>query len=210
MIEPKEDFMPFTLPDLPYDYDALAPHVDEETMRLHHGKHHQTYVDKANVALEGTEWAERSVEEVLKHLDQIPEEKRQAVRNNAGGHYNHSRFWEWLSPDGGGEPAGALGAALEKTFGSFAEFQKQFSDAALAVFGSGWVWLVPSQSGLEIKSTPLQDSPLMEGVEPLLGLDVWEHAYYLAYQNRRADYVTAWWNVVNWPAVEREFQKGLA
>lgn len=201
--------MAFTLPGLPYGYDALAPHIDEQTMRLHHDKHHQAYIDKANAALEGSEWADRSVEEVLRHLgeqpDHVPEEKRAILRNNAGGHYNHSRFWGWMSPDGGGEPGGELGSAIAKTFGSLEDFQQKFSDAAVAQFGSGWAWLV-DDGGLKIVTTPNQDSPLMEGTEPLLGLDVWEHAYYLNYQNRRPDYIAAWWNVVNWPEVERHYR----
>jgi len=198
--------MAYEVPPLPYDYAALEPHIDEETMRLHHDKHHQAYVDKANAALEGTEHADKPIEEVLRNLDAVPEDKRQAVRNNGGGHHNHTLFWEWMSPDGGGEPDGDLRAALESAFGSFDDFKAQMKDAGVARFGSGWAWLVHDGSGLAITSTPNQDNPIMEGpATPLLGVDVWEHAYYLKYQNKRPDYIDAWWNVVNWPRVAEGF-----
>jgi superoxide dismutase, Fe-Mn family len=193
--------MAFEVPPLPYDYGALEPHIDEETMRLHHDKHHQAYVDKANAALEGTEWADRDVEDVLRNLDRLPDDKQTPVRNNGGGHYNHSLFWELMSADGGGEPVGALADAIGETFGDFETFKQQFSDAGVNRFGSGWAWLVRDGSSLRITSTPNQDPPILEGLEPVLGLDVWEHAYYLKYQNRRPDYIAAWWNVVNWQEV---------
>jgi Fe-Mn family superoxide dismutase len=196
--------MPFQVPDLPYDYAALEPHIDEQTMRLHHDKHHQAYVDKANAALEGTELADASVEEVLANLDKLPEDKRTAVRNNAGGHANHTLFWEIMSPDGGGEPEGALADAI----GDFDRFREELSNAAINQFGSGWGWLVKDGSSVTVISTPNQDSPRLQGKTPLLGVDVWEHAYYLSYQNRRPDYVAAWWNVVNWPEVARRFEAG--
>ena len=198
--------MAFEVPALPYDYGALEPHIDEETMRLHHDKHHQAYVDKANAALEGTEWADRPVEEVLQNLDQLPEDKRTVVRNNGGGHYNHTLFWEIMGPDGGGEPDGALAEAIEQAFGSFDAFKEEFSAAAVNRFGSGWAWLVWDGSALAVTSTANQDAPIMEGQTPILGLDVWEHSYYLRYQNRRPDYVAAWWNVVNWPEVARRYE----
>jgi len=196
--------MPFEVPELPYDYAALEPHIDEQTMRLHHDKHHQAYVDKANAALEGTEWADASVEEVLANLNNLPDDKRTVVRNNAGGHANHTLFWEIMSPDGGGEPEGALAGAI----GDFERFQEQLATAAVNQFGSGWAWLVKDGSSVAVLSTPNQDSPLLQGQTPLLGVDVWEHAYYLKYQNRRPDYVAAWWNVVNWPEVARRFETG--
>jgi Fe-Mn family superoxide dismutase len=198
--------MAYTVPALPYDYNALEPHIDEQTMRLHHDKHHQAYVDNANKALEGTEWADRPVEDVLKNLDKIAEDKRMAVRNNAGGHANHTLFWEIMSPNGGGEPGGELGSAISSAFGSFDAFKEQLSQAGMTRFGSGWGWLVWNGSGLEVTSTPNQDSPISDGKTPILGVDVWEHAYYLNYQNRRADYIAAWWNVVNWPEVERRLK----
>jgi Fe-Mn family superoxide dismutase len=197
--------MAYEVPPLPYDYAALEPHIDEATMRVHHDKHHQAYVDKANAALEGTEWADRTVDEVLQNLEALPEEKRTAVRNNAGGHYNHSLFWNWMSPDGGGEPDGALAAAIDAAFGSFADFQGKLKDAGVNRFGSGWSWLVYDGSGLSVVSTPNQDSPISDGVMPLVGVDVWEHAYYLKYQNRRPDYIDAWWNVVDWSKVGERF-----
>jgi Fe-Mn family superoxide dismutase len=200
----KEHAVPYELPPLPYPYDALEPHIDEETMRLHHDKHHQTYVSNLNAALEGTEWDGRPLEQVLDLLDQIPEDKRGAVRNNGGGHANHSLFWELMSPDGGGEPEGALAAAIGDTFGGLDELKQQINDAGLKRFGSGWAWLVHDGTGLAVVSTPNQDTPLMDGHTPLLGVDVWEHAYYLRYQNRRADYLEAWWNVVNWPRVAEQ------
>jgi superoxide dismutase, Fe-Mn family len=197
--------MAYEVPPLPYDYNALEPHIDEATMRFHHDKHHQAYVTAANAALEGTEWADKPVEEVLKNLPSVPEGKRTVVRNNAGGHYNHSLFWEWMSPNGGGEPDGALRSAIEAAFGSFADFKAQLKDAGIKRFGSGWAWLVHDGSGLGILSTANQDSPISDGKTPLLGVDVWEHSYYLKYQNRRPDYIDAWWNVVNWPKVAQEF-----
>jgi Fe-Mn family superoxide dismutase len=195
--------MAFEVPDLPYPYDALEPHIDEQTMRVHHDKHHQAYVDNANNALQGTEWADRSVEDVLASLDILPEDIRTIVRNNAGGHANHSVFWEIMSPDGGGEPEGELAEAI----GDFGQFKQEFSQAAITRFGSGWAWLIWDGTGVAIKSSPNQDSPIMDGDVPLLGIDVWEHAYYLKYQNRRPDYVEAWWNVVNWPEVARRFDE---
>jgi Fe-Mn family superoxide dismutase len=198
--------MPFELPPLPYDYAALEPHIDEQTMRIHHDKHHQAYVDNANKALDGTQWAERSAEAVITELEILPEEIRTAVRNNAGGHANHSLFWEIMSPDGGGEPEGALAEAIADVFGSVDTLKEQVNDAGVKRFGSGWTWLVWDGTGLAVVSTPNQDSPLMDGDTPLLGIDVWEHAYYLKYQNRRPDYLGAWWNVVNWPEVARRYE----
>jgi len=199
--------MPIELPPLPYDYDALEPHIDEQTMRVHHDKHHQAYVDNANKALEGTEWADRPVEQILGDLDLIGEDKRTAVRNNAGGHANHTLFWEIMAPNGGGAPTGSLGAAIESTFGGLDELKRQVNDAGVKRFGSGWSWLVHDGTGLAVRSTANQDSPLMDDDTPLLGIDVWEHAYYLKYQNRRPDYLEAWWNVVNWDAVQKQFDK---
>jgi Fe-Mn family superoxide dismutase len=198
--------MPFEVPPLPYDYAALEPHIDEQTMRVHHDKHHQAYVDNANKALEGTEWTDNPVESVLASVDAMPEEIRTAVRNNAGGHANHSLFWELMSPNGGGDPDGALADAIQETFGGAEELKKQMNDAGVKRFGSGWTWLVWDGTGLAVRSTPNQDSPLLESDEPLIGIDVWEHAYYLKYQNRRPDYLGAWWNVVNWPEVARRFE----
>jgi Fe-Mn family superoxide dismutase len=198
--------MPFDVPPLPYDYAALEPHIDEQTMRVHHDKHHQAYVDNANKALEGTEWADRPVEEVLRSLDSLPEDIRTAVRNNAGGHANHSFFWEIMSPAGGGEPEGELGEAINSTFGGLDTLIEQVNDAGVKRFGSGWTWLVVDGGSLAVTSTPNQDSPVSEGATPLLGIDVWEHAYYLKYQNRRPDYLAAWWNVVNWPEVARRYE----
>jgi superoxide dismutase, Fe-Mn family len=200
--------MPFEVPPLPYDYDALEPHIDEATMRVHHDKHHQAYVDNANKALDGTEWADRPVEQILGDaLDLIPEDKRTAVRNNAGGHANHSLFWELMSPDGGGEPPGALAKAIDDTFDSLDALKEQINDAGVKRFGSGWTWLVHDGTGLAVRSTPNQDSPLIDDDVPLLGIDVWEHAYYLKYQNRRPDYLAAWWNVVNWDTVQKQYDK---
>jgi superoxide dismutase, Fe-Mn family len=198
--------MPFEVPPLPYDYAALEPHIDEQTMRLHHDKHHQTYVDKANAALEGTDWADKPVEEVLQNLDKLPEDKRMAVRNNAGGHANHTFFWEIMSPDGGGSPEGALADEIDSTFGGFDAFKEKVAEAGANRFGSGWAWLVSDGGVLEVTSTPNQDTPLSDGMTPILGVDVWEHAYYLKYQNRRPDYIAAWWNVVNWPEVGRRYE----
>jgi Fe-Mn family superoxide dismutase len=199
--------MAFDLPPLPYDYAALEPHIDEQTMRIHHGKHHQAYVDNANKALEGTEWADNPVESVLSSLDAMPQDIRTVVRNNAGGHANHTFFWEIMSPDGGGEPDGALGDAINDTFGSAGELKALVNDTGIKRFGSGWTWLLWDGTGLAVRSTPNQDSPLLDGDVPLLGIDVWEHAYYLRYQNRRPDYLEAWWNVVNWPEVARRFDQ---
>jgi superoxide dismutase, Fe-Mn family len=197
--------MPFDVPALPYDYAALEPHIDEQTMRVHHDKHHQAYVDNANKALEGSEWADRPVEEVLQSLDSLPEDIRTAVRNNAGGHANHSMFWELMSPDGGGEPDGPLADAINTAFGSTSQLAEQVNDAGVKRFGSGWTWLVVDRGALAVTSTANQDSPITEGKTPILGIDVWEHAYYLKYQNRRPDYLAAWWNVVNWPEVGRRY-----
>jgi superoxide dismutase, Fe-Mn family len=199
--------MPYDLPPLPYDYDALEPHIDADTMRLHHDKHHQTYVDNVNKAIEGTEWDGRPIEEVLASLDQLPEDKRGPVRNNGGGHANHTLFWEIMSPDGGGAPSGDLAKAIDDAFGGLDELKGQINDAGLKRFGSGWSWLVHDGSGLVVMSTPNQDTPLMDGQTPLLGVDVWEHAYYLRYQNRRAEYLEAWWNVVNWPRVAEQLER---
>ena len=198
--------MAYSVPELPYDYAALEPHIDEQTMRVHHDKHHQAYVDKANAALEGTEWADKDVDEVLRNLDQLPDDIRTAVRNNAGGHSNHTFFWQIMSPDGGGEPDGDLKAAIDEAFGDFASFQEEFKTTGVNQFGSGWSWLVHDGSGLAVVSTANQDSPISDGKTPLLGVDVWEHAYYLKYQNRRPDYIDAWWNVVNWPKVAELYQ----
>ncbi len=198
--------MPFTLPDLPYAYDALEPTIDARTMEIHHSKHHQAYVDNANKALEGTEWAGNNVESVLASLAAMPDAIQAAVRNNAGGHANHSLFWTIMSPDGGGEPEGDLKAAIDDLWGSTEELKTVINDGGVKRFGSGWTWLVYDGTGLAVKSTPNQDSPLLESDEPLLGIDVWEHAYYLNYQNRRPDYLAAWWNVVNWAEVGRRFE----
>ncbi len=198
--------MAFSVPPLPYGYDALEPTIDETTMRLHHDKHHQAYVDKANGALEGTEWADKPVEEVLRNLSSLPQDKQGPVRNNAGGHANHTLFWEIMGPNGGGEPTGDLASAIDATFGSLDELKTQVNDAGVKRFGSGWSWLVWDGTGLAVLSTPNQDSPIMEGKTPLLGIDVWEHAYYLNYQNRRPDYLAAWWNVVDWDAVAAKLE----
>jgi len=197
--------MPYEVPDLPYPYDALEPHIDEQTMRIHHDKHHQAYVDKANAALEGTESADRDVNEVLQNLDSLPEDIRGAVRNNAGGHSNHTFFWQIMGPNGGGEPSGELADAINEKFGSFDAFKEEFKNAGVARFGSGWAWLVYDGSALAVVSTPNQDSPISDGQTPLLGVDVWEHAYYLKYQNRRPEYLDAFWNVVNWDEVARRY-----
>ncbi|MGB2711398.1 MAG: superoxide dismutase [Conexibacter sp.] len=197
--------MAYEVPALPYAYDALEPHIDEATMRVHHDKHHQAYVDKANAALDGTEWADRPVEDVLESLDSLPADKQAPVRNNAGGHHNHTLFWESLSASGGGVPAGALGEAIDAAFGSFDAFKEQLEAAGVGQFGSGWAWLVHDGSGLAVVSTANQDSPLSKGQTPLLGVDVWEHAYYLKYQNRRPDYLKAVWNVVDWDTVAQRF-----
>ena len=201
--------MAFELPDLPYAYDALEPHIDAETMRIHHDLHHGAYVTNANAALEGTDLAEASVERVLTNLDALPEDKQTAVRNNAGGHANHSLFWEIMSPDGGGEPSGGLADAIADTFGSVDELKKLLNDTGVKRFGSGWSWLVHDGTGLAVYSTANQDSPILKSYDdvPLLGIDVWEHAYYLKYQNRRPDYMAAWWNVVNWAKAGENYAK---
>jgi Fe-Mn family superoxide dismutase len=201
--------MAFEVPPLPYDYNALEPHIDEQTMRLHHDKHHQAYVDKANAALEGTDWANESVEQILSIIETLPEDKQTVLRNNAGGHANHSMFWEIMSPDGGGEPEGELADAINGTFGSLDELKKAVNDAGVNRFGSGWTWLVYDGTGLAVYSTANQDSPILQSDEPILGNDVWEHAYYLKYQNRRPEYLEAWWNVVNWPAVAERYTKAI-
>ena len=201
--------MAFEVPPLSYDYAALEPHIDEATMHLHHDKHHQAYVDKANAALEGTDWADEPVEQVLTLLDTLPEDKRGVLRNNAGGHANHSLFWEIMSPDGGGEPEGELADAINDTFGSLDELKKAVNDGGVNRFGSGWSWLVHDGTGLAVYSTANQDSPIMQSDEPLLGIDVWEHAYYLKYQNKRPAYLEAWWNVVNWSAVAERYAKAI-
>ena len=199
--------MAYTLPDLPYDYDALEPHIDTETMHLHHDKHHATYVSNANAAFEKhPELAEKSVEELLAAIDSVPEDVQTALRNNAGGHANHSLFWEVLSPNGGGEPTGAIKAAIDEAFGSFDAFKEKFAAAATTRFGSGWAWLVVTDGKLEVTSTPNQDSPLMEGKTPVLGLDVWEHAYYLNFKNVRPNYISAFWNIVNWDEVNKRYE----
>jgi Fe-Mn family superoxide dismutase len=197
--------LPYEVPALPYDYDALEPHIDEATMRVHHDKHHQAYVDKANGALEGTEWDGKPIEEVLKDLSSLPADKRTVVRNNGGGHYNHSLFWELMGPGKGGAPSGPLAEAIDSTFGSFDDFKAKFKEAGVNQFGSGWAWLVHDGSGLQVVSTPNQDNPISEGSTPLLGVDVWEHAYYLKYQNKRPDYLDAFWNVVDWDKVAERY-----
>lgn len=197
--------MAYQLPALPYDYAALEPHIDARTMEIHHTKHHQAYITKVNAAIEGTEFESMSIEELVASLADVPEAIRGAVRNNGGGHANHSLFWQVLSPKGGGMPSGDLAAGIDKAFGSFNAFKEKFADAAANRFGSGWAWLSLDKGALTVESTPNQDSPLMEGRVPLLGLDVWEHAYYLHYQNRRPDYVAAFWNVINWEEVARRF-----
>jgi superoxide dismutase, Fe-Mn family len=197
--------MAYEVPPLPYDYAALEPHIDEQTMRLHHDKHHQAYVDKANGALEGTEWADKPIEEVIANLDALPDDKRGPVRNNGGGHLNHSLFWESMSPDGGGAPSGDLASAIDDAFGSFDAFKEKFEAAGVGQFGSGWAWLVLDGGSLKITSTPNQDSPVTSGATPLVGNDVWEHAYYLKYQNKRPDYLKAWWNVVDWDKVAERY-----
>lgn len=196
----------FSVPTLPYEYDALSGYISAEIMELHHDKHHQAYVDKLNEVLEGRpELASKSVEDLLRGLNELPEEIRKTVRNNGGGHYNHCLFWVWMSPSGGGQPSGPLAEAINSRYGSFDAFKEEFSAKAAGVFGSGWVWLQPN---LDIITTPNQDSPLIDGGdEPILGLDVWEHAYYLDYKNKRPEYVGAWWNVVNWAVVEERYAK---
>ena len=199
--------MAFTLRPLPYSYDALEPHIDEATMKLHHGKHHQAYVDKLNAAIAASEWESKSIDEIMVSLDKVPDKIKAAVRNNGGGHYNHSLFWQWMSPTGGGEPTGKVAEAINAKFGSFAKFKEEFEAAGMSRFGSGWVWLIQDGSELSITTTPYQDCPVSEGKEVLLGNDLWEHAYYLKYQNRRPEYLAAWWNVVNWNKVTELFNQ---
>lgn len=199
--------MAYELPELPYAYDALEPHIDKETMNIHHTKHHNTYVTNVNAALEGhDDLASKSIEELISDLNAVPEDIRTAVRNNGGGHANHALFWQLLSPNGGGQPTGAVADAINSKFGSFDEFKEKFEAAGKTRFGSGWAWLVVSNGELEVTSTPNQDSPLSEGKTPILGVDVWEHAYYLKYQNRRPDYLAAFWNVVNWDEVSKRYE----
>jgi Fe-Mn family superoxide dismutase len=197
--------MAYSVPPLPYPYDALEPHIDKATMEFHHDKHHQAYVDKVNQALEGTPLADTPIEDVLRDLAQVPEAKRTAVKNNGGGHYNHTMFWENMSPDGGGEPDGELASAINSAFGSFSDFQAKLKETGVNQFGSGWSWLVLDGGSLAIVGSANQDCPISDGKAPLLGVDVWEHSYYLKYQNRRPDYIDAWWNVVNWPKVAERF-----
>ncbi len=197
--------MSYSVPPLPYDYDALEPHIDEQTMRLHHDKHHQAYVDKANDALQGTELDGNPVEDVLANLSSLPADKQTVVRNNGGGHANHTLFWESMTPDGGGEPTGELADAIASAFGSFDAFKEQFEANGVGQFGSGWTWLVLDGGELKLEKSANQDSPILEGHTPLLGNDVWEHAYYLKYQNRRPEYLKAWWNVVSWDKVAERY-----
>jgi Fe-Mn family superoxide dismutase len=200
--------MAFTLPPLPYDFAALEPHIDAKTMEIHHGKHHQTYVNNLNAAIEkAPELASKSIDDLMRNVNKLPEAVRTAIRNNGGGHWNHSMFWQIMAPKAGGEPGGNLGKAITSAFGDFAKFREQFSAAGVGRFGSGWAWLINNGGKLSIISTPNQDNPLMDGQKAVIGLDVWEHAYYLKYQNRRPDYITAWWNVVNWKEVEKRFSQ---
>ena len=198
--------MAYSVPDLSYAFDALEPHIDARTMEIHHDKHHAAYVTNLNAALEGTEWMDRPIDSVLANLDILPEDRRMAVRNNGGGHANQTLFWEIMSPNGGGEPSGALADAIASTFGSLENLKAAVNDGGIKRFGSGWTWLVWDGTGLAVKSTPNQDTPVMDGEVPLLGIDVWEHAYYLNYQNRRPDYLAAWWSVVNWDAVAGRYE----
>jgi len=197
--------MAYSVPDLTYAFDALEPHIDARTMEIHHDKHHAAYVTNLNAALEGSDWMDRPIDDVLQNLDAIPEDKRMAVRNNGGGHANHTLFWQIMGPNGGGDPSGALGDAISEKFSGLADLKSAVNDAGVKRFGSGWTWLVWDGSGLAVESTPNQDTPVMDGKTPLLGIDVWEHAYYLNYQNRRPDYLEAWWNVVDWDAVSARF-----
>ena len=201
--------MAFQLPDLPYGFDALEPHIDTATMQIHHGKHHQTYVNNLNAAIEkAPELAGKSLDDLVRGINSVPESVRTAVRNNGGGHWNHSMFWKWMGPNAGGEPEGEVGRAIKDAFGGFDKFKEQWSAAGAGRFGSGWVWLMNDGGKLSITSTPNQDNPLMDGKSaPILGLDVWEHAYYLRYQNKRPDYITAWWNVIDWAEVESAFSQ---
>jgi Fe-Mn family superoxide dismutase len=201
--------MAFTLPPLPYDFAALEPHIDARTMEIHHGKHHQTYVNNLNAAIEkAPELAKKSLDDLLRNVSSLPEAVRTPIRNNGGGHWNHSMFWQIMAPKAGGEPGGKLGQAITSTFGDFAKFREQFNAAGVGRFGSGWAWLINTGGKLSITSTPNQDCPLMEGQKAIMGLDVWEHAYYLKYQNRRPDYIQAWWNVVSWTEIEKRFSQG--
>ena len=197
--------MAYSVPDLPYDYNALEPTIDEQTMRIHHDKHHQAYVDNLNKAVEGTDLDGLPIEVLVQQLDRLPEDRRTAARNNGGGHANHSLFWQIMKPGGGGDPSGALAQAIGDTFGDADQLKAAMNDGGVKRFGSGWTWLVWDGTGLAVYSTPNQDSPIMQSHVPLLGIDVWEHAYYLSYQNKRPAYLEAWWNVVNWPEVERRF-----
>jgi Fe-Mn family superoxide dismutase len=198
--------MAFTLPKLPYDFNALEPHIDARTMEIHHDKHHQAYVNNLNTAIQKhPELESKSIEDLLKDLNAVPEDIRTAVRNNGGGHFNHSLFWEIMAPNAGGEPSGALADAINKAFGDFASFKEKFAAAGVGQFGSGWAWLVKDGSGVAVMATPNQDNPISQGKTAILGVDVWEHAYYLNYQNRRPDYIAAWWNVVNWAEVSKRF-----
>ena len=198
--------MPYELPDLPYAHDALEPTIDAQTMQIHHGKHHQAYVDNLNKALDGTEWDGRPIEQVLGTLAELPDDKQAAVRNNGGGHANHSLFWQIMKPGGGGDPTGGLADAIADTFGDVGQLRTALNDGGVKRFGSGWSWLVWDGTGLAVYSTANQDSPWLQGDVPLLGIDVWEHAYYLHYQNRRPDYLNAWWDVVNWDEVARRYE----
>ena len=198
-----------TLPKLPYMYDDLEPHIDAKTMEIHHTKHHQAYIDKLNAAIKGTKFENMDINEVLKNINEVPENIRTAVRNHGGGLSNHSFFWKIMSPDGGGEPEGKIGEAINKTFGSFDKFKEEFTNAGLNRFGSGWAWLVVNNGKLEVYSTANQDSPLMEGKKPILGLDVWEHSYYILYKWQRAEYLKNWWDIVNWPQAEKNYQKAI-
>jgi Fe-Mn family superoxide dismutase len=202
--------MPYELPPLPYDYDALAPTIDEQTMRIHHGKHHQAYVDNLNKAVEGTDLDGTPIEELVQQLDRLPEDRRTAARNNGGGHANHSLFWQIMKPGGGGEPSGALAGAIGAAFDSVDDVKAKLNDAGVKRFGSGWTWLVVKGGSLAVTSTPNQDSPLMDGATPILGIDVWEHAYYLKYQNKRGDYLSAWWSVIDWRTVSEGFAAATA
>ncbi|HWX97060.1 MAG TPA: superoxide dismutase [Solirubrobacteraceae bacterium] len=197
--------MAYSVPPLPYPYEALEPHIDKATMEFHHDKHHQAYVDKVNAALDGTPLADTPIEDVLSDLSQVPDDKRMAVKNNGGGHYNHTMFWENMTPGGGGQPGGELASAIDSAFGSFSDFQAKVKETGVNQFGSGWSWLVLDGSGLAVLGSANQDNPISGGKTPLLGVDVWEHAYYLKYQNRRPDYIDAWWNVVNWDKVAERF-----
>lgn len=198
-----------TLPELPYKYDALEPYIDEQTMRIHHDKHHQAYVDKLNAAVKGTKYENMDIKEIIKNLNSVPENIRTAVRNNGGGHANHSFFWQIMGPNAGGEPKGIIADEIKKNFGSLEKFKEEFTNAAAGLFGSGWTWVVVDSGKLKVMNTAGHDNPITEGKIPILVIDVWEHAYYLKYQNRRADYIAAWWNVVNWQQVEENYKKWM-